>query len=123
MVLKKKHFPVQNKKSNKTYFCFAYPSDLDQAYAFYCARYKDMSFKEFLELGITDFMKKLASIPESEPLYTIIKSRTIDLSKIKDKDERKYWSNLKRIHSIPSEYLPIEEIMQDLNKMIKEKKI
>ena len=97
MVLKKKHFPVQNKKSNKTYFCFAYPSDLDQAYAFYCARYKDMSFKEFLELGITDFMKKLASIPESEPLYTIIKSRTIDLSKIKDKDERKYWSNLKRI--------------------------
>lgn len=123
MVLRKKHFPVQNKKSNKTYFCFAYPSDLDQAYAFYCARYKDMSFKEFLELGITDFMKKLASIPENEPLYTIIKSRTIDLSKIKDKDERKYWGNLKRIHAIPSEYLPIEEIMQDLNKMIKEKKI
>lgn len=123
MVLKKKLFPVQNKKSNKTYFCFAYPSDLDQAYAFYCARYRDMSFKEFLELGITDFMKKLASIPESEPLYTIIKSRTIDLSKIKDKDERKYWGNLKRIHAIPSEYLPIEEIMQDLTKMIKEKKI
>ena len=69
---------------SKTYFCFAYPSDLDQAYAFYCARYENISFKEFLGLGITDFMRKFQSIPESEPLYKILKSRKIDLKKIKE---------------------------------------
>ena len=29
-----------------------------------------------MNLGITDVRRKLKSIPESEPLYTIIKSRT-----------------------------------------------
>ena len=108
---------------SKTYFCFAYPSDLDQAYAFYCARYRDISFKEFLNLGLTDFLRKFNSIPENEPLFTIIKSRSIDLSQIKDKNERKYWSSLKRIHKIPSEYLSAGEIITSLKDFTKEKKL
>lgn len=115
------HFPdYKSKKSSKTYFCFAYPSDLDQAYAFYCARYENITFNEFLNLGISDFIRKFNSIPESEPLYTIIKSRAIDVSKIKDKDERKYWNSLKRINRIPEEYISTKEIMLDLSKMAKE---
>lgn len=113
----------KSKKSNKTYFCFAYPSDLNNAYAFYCARYKDMPFEEFLKLGITDFMRKFQSIPESEPLYTILKSRTIDTNKIKDKEERRYWNRLKRLNAIPSEYISTKEIMLDLTKMSKEYKV
>ena len=109
------------KKKNKTYFCFAYPRDLDEAYAFYCSRYKDMSMKEFLNLGITEFMRKF-SIPETEPLYKIIKSRTIDIGTIKDKNERKYWKELKRINAIPEEYLSTEEVMLDLTKFTKENK-
>lgn len=96
---------------------------MDQAYAFYCARYENITFKEFRELPLTDFLRKFSSIPESEPLHTIIKSRTIDTSKIKDKEEKKYWNKLKRINQIPSEYLSINEIMQELNKFVKEKKI
>ena len=113
----------KSKKSNKTYFCFAYPSDLDNAYAFYCARYKDITFKEFLKLGLNDFLKKFGSIPESEPLFTIIKSRTIDTSKIKDKEERKYWNKLKKINAIPEEYLATNEILYDLKTFTKEKKL
>lgn len=113
----------KSKKSNKTYFCFAYPSDLDNAYAFYCARYENISFEEFLKLGITDFTRKFSSIPESEPLYTIIKSRTIDTNKIKDKEERRYWNKLKRLNAIPSEYISTNEIMLDLTKMSKEYKL
>lgn len=105
-------------KSNKTYFSFAYPRDLDQAYAFYCARYENITFKEFLSLGISDFMRKFSSIPENEPLYKILKSRTIDISKIKDKNEKKYWSELKRINKIPEEYIPIDEIMSDLERNV-----
>ena len=71
-----------------------------------------------MELGVSDFMRKFASIPESEPLYKILKSRTIDLSKIKDKHEKRYWSELKRINSIPEEYLPIDEILSDLERNV-----
>ena len=110
-------------KQSKTTFCFGYPHDLDQAYAFYCARYENITFKEFKELPLTDFLKKFSSIPESEPLHTIIKSRKIDTSKIKDKSERKYWNKLKKLNEIPSEYLNINEIMQELKEFTKEKKL
>lgn len=85
-----------------------------------------MTFEEFLGLGITDFMRKFGSVPESEPLYTRIKARTINLAKIKDKEERRYWRDLKRIYAIPSEYISTREILEDLKSftnLTKEKKL
>lgn len=76
-----------------------------------------------MSLGISDFMRKFSSIPESEPLYKILKSRTIDLSKIKDKNEKKYWSELKRINEIPSEYFSTTEVIEDLQRKTKENKL
>lgn len=103
---------LQEKKqsSNRTSFCWAYPSDLEQFYAFYCARYENISYNDFLHLGLTEALMKLNSIPESEPLYKIIKSRTISLAKIKDKSERKYWAELKKINKIPAIYLSVKEL-------------
>jgi hypothetical protein len=75
-----------------------------------------------MQLGFFEVKKKLGSIPESEPLYKIIKSRTIDTSKIKDKEERKYWQELKRINTIPEIYLPTEEINKRLIEFINKKK-
>lgn len=63
---------------------------------------------------------KLNSIPESEPLYTILKSRSINISKIKDKDEKKYWRELKRINAIPDIYKTNEEIDFQLKTNMKE---
>lgn len=114
----KKDFPVK-KKQNKTIFCFAYQEDLDQAYAFYCARYENIKYDEFLQLGLEEFKKKLGSIPESEPLYKIMKSRTINIEKIKDKEERKYWRELKKINKIPNIYLSDEEINEELKNQVK----
>lgn len=72
-----------------------------------------------MELGLTDFFMKLNSIPESEPLYKIIQSRTIDIAKIKDKEERKYWREQKRINKIPEIYLSNREINEDLKESMK----
>jgi predicted RNA-binding protein with PUA domain len=99
--------------------CFGYPSDLEQMYAFYCARYSNISYDEFLKLGIEEFSMKLNSIPKSEPLYEIIKSRTINLGKIKDKEERKYWRELKKINRIPDIYKSSEEIEQEMKNDLK----
>lgn len=106
-----------NKKSkvNNTIICFGYNEDLYQIYGFYCARYRDMKFSEFMDLGINELQMKLMSIPEDEPLYTIIRSRTINTSKIKDKEERKYWQELKRINKIPDIYLSKTELDRELN--------
>lgn len=79
-------------------------------YSFYCARYKNTDYEEFLHLGINEFRKKLKSIPKNEPLNEIIKSRVININKIKDKEERKYWRDLKRINKIPDIYLSEEEL-------------
>lgn len=53
---------------------------------------------------------KLSSIPETEPLYTTMKSRIINIGSIKDKEERKYWTKLKSENRIPDIYLPKEYI-------------
>ena len=53
---------------------------------------------------------KISSIPESEPLYTTMRSRTINIASIKDKEERKCWNKLKAENRIPDIYLPREYI-------------
>ena len=42
--------------------------------------------------------------------------------KIKDKEERKYWRELRRINEIPSIYLSNEEINYQLKEMIRQNK-
>lgn len=100
----------EQKKTRDIQFCFAYWKDLDEAYAFYCARYENISFDDFLKLPLSEFNRKLASIPESEPLYKIMKSRAINLNKIKDKEERKYWAALKKENKIPYAYYHNDKI-------------
>lgn len=68
-------------------------------------------------------MMKFNSIPETEPLFTILKSRAINIGEIKDKEERKHWRKLKNANKIPDLYLSNEEIMNNLIKIVKEKKI
>lgn len=78
-----------------------------------------MSYKEFLNLGYEEFSIKLNSIPESEPLFNIFKARAINLSKIKNKDERKYWQEQKRLNKIPDIYLSVEEINNKIKEDVK----
>lgn len=75
-----------------------------------------MKFEEFLNLGYEEFCKKLSSIPESEPLYKTIKARLINIDSIKDKEERKYWREQKKISRIPDIYLPNEIVQNELMK-------
>ena len=121
-----KNLPVSkitnNVRTRNKIFCFAYQDDLDQAYAFYCSRYQNITWEEFLNLGFFEFKKKLSSIPKSEPLYDIIKSRTIELSKIKNKEEKKYWKELKRINQIPQILIRTEDIYKDLKYKMKDNK-
>lgn len=98
------------------------PYDNKDIFPFWCSRYGNISYEEYLKLGYEDFSMKVSSIPETEPLYKIIKSRTIELSKIKDKNERKYWRDLKRINAIPDIYKSTEEIDMEIKEELGERK-
>lgn len=100
----------EQRKSKDVQFCFAYWKDLNEAYAFYCARYENISFEKFLSLPLSEFNRKISSVPENEPLYKIMKSRAINLNKIKDKEEKKYWSELKKENRIPYAYYNKDDI-------------
>ena len=65
---------------------------------------------DFIKLGYDEFNIKINSIPKDEPLYEVFKSRAINIAKIKDKEERKYWRELKKENKIPDIYLSQEEI-------------
>ena len=86
--------------SNKTIICLPY--DINQIYAFWCARYENISFEKFLDIGITE-----------------LKSRVINIGKIKDKDEKKYWREQKRINKIPDIYLSSKELDEQLKEAMK----
>lgn len=115
-------YPVKQtqNRSKETVLCFAYDKDLIQIYDFYCARYQNITYKEFLDLGITDIQRKLASIPENEPLFEIIKSRVININSIssKNKEERKKWRELKEANKIPDIYISNEELDININKKL-----
>ncbi len=113
---------VRTHKSSKMTICFAYPEDLEQMYAFYCARYENIPYEKFLKLGFTEFMMKLNSLPKTEPFYDIVKSRSINISRIKDKEERRYWRELQQINQIPSIYKSNEELDANLKSAIKNNK-
>ncbi len=95
------------------------PYDLDDLYCFYCARYKDISIEEFFDLRMSEFNRKIKSIPKDEPLYEILKSRVINLNDIKDKEERKYWRKLKKANKIPDEYISTKELDDRLKESLK----
>lgn len=61
-------------------------------------------------MPLSEFNRKISSIPETEPLYKIMKSRAINVNKIKDKEEKKYWSALKKENKIPYAYYNNDKI-------------
>lgn len=106
------------KKVNETILCYGYEKDLVQIYDFYCARYENITFNEFLSKGISEVQRKIQSIPESEPLFNIIKSRVINTANIKNKNEKHYWEKMKHDNKIPDIYKPNQELDMNLNKKL-----
>lgn len=90
------------------------PYDLLKIYAFFCARYGNISYQDLLNMGYEEFSAKLNSIPKNEPLYDVIKSRVIKLESIKDKEERKYWRDLKNANKIPDIYKSNDLVLNEM---------
>jgi len=95
------------------------PYDNTKIYPFWCSRYENIKYEEYLKIGYEEFMMKLNSVPKDEPLYEMFKARAININKIKDKEEKKYWRELKKAYAIPDEYKPIEILNKELKEQVK----
>lgn len=82
-----------------------------------------MTYKELLEMGYEEFVAKLNSLPKDEPLYEIIKSRVINLESIKDKEQRRYWRDLKNANRIPDIYKSNDMVYNELKSKVKGSKL
>jgi hypothetical protein len=107
------------KKKTSNIMSICLPYDIENIYAFMCTRYGNITYKELMNMGLDEFNAKLNSIPKSEPLYDIFKSRVVDINKIKDKEERKYWQELKQVNRIPDIYKTNKEINNEIKNMTK----
>ena len=105
--------PVEQDHSGSS-MILCIPFDINNIYAFFCARYGSMTYNDLMNMGYEEFIAKINSIPKSEPLFDILKSRSIDLSKIKDKEEKKYWQDLKEVNRIPDIYKTNQEIKKEI---------
>lgn len=83
-------------------------------YAFFCKNYGNISYNDLMKMGYDEFNAKLNYIADNEPLFLIFKSRSINISKIKDKEEKKYWREMKRINAVPDIYKTNEELEHKL---------
>lgn len=81
-----------------------------------------MTYQELLDMGYEEFSAKLNSIPKDEPLYEIIKSRVIKLESIKDKEERKYWRDLKQANKIPDIYKSNDMVLSEMKNKLNGKR-
>lgn len=106
-------FPASKNKSNSE-MILCIPYDIENIYAFMCSRYGNITYKDLMNMGYEEFKAKINSIPKNEPLFDIFKSRSIDLNSIKDKEQKKYWQELKRVNRIPDIYKTIEEIHKEI---------
>ena len=79
-------------------------------YAFFCKNYGNIAYNDLLKMGYDEFSAKLNYVAEDEPLFLIFKSRGINIAKIKDKEEKKYWREMKRINAVPDIYKSNEEL-------------
>ena len=107
-----KYCQKKHRQNNETIVCLPY--DLKNIYAFFCRNYGNITFNNFLKMGYDEFIIKLNSIPETEPIHLIFKSRAININKIKDKEEKKYWREMKRINAIPDIFKNDEEIQTEI---------
>ena len=98
------HSPIGAKKQSKKqadtqkkYFCFEYDADL--IYSAFCQQYH-------IDLCDTDmhwwkFKALLNGLTEDTQFVKVMQYRSVDLAKIKDKDQKRFYANMKALYQLP----------------------
>ena len=96
-----------------------YEEDAKYIYAAFLSQYRiDLQDIEYLHWW--KFKALLDSLGENNKLLEIMKYRSIDISKIEDKEQRRFYKDMKKIYSLNKHNKEDEQIINDWNKLLKQ---
>ena len=96
-----------------------YEEDAKYIYAAFLSQYRiDLQDIEYLHWW--KFKALLDSLGENNKLLEIMKYRSIDISKIEDKEQRRFYKDMKKIYSLNKHNKEDEKIINDWNKILKQ---
>lgn len=98
---------------------FDYEEDAKYIYSAFLSQYRiDLQDIEYLHWW--KFKALLDSLGENNKLLEIMKYRSVDISKIEDKEQRRFYKDMKKIYSLDKPNKEDEKLLDDWNKKLKQ---
>lgn len=110
--------PIGNKKaraSSKKVFDFEV--DANYIYSAFMSQYR-IDLQDIEELHWWKFKALLEGLKEDNKLSKIIEYRSVDLSKIKDKEQRKFYKDMQKQYSLKKENEEDLKLLEEWNKKL-----
>ena len=112
--------PIGNRKSktsNKKVFDFEV--DANYIYSAFMSQY-NIDLQDIEELHWWKFKALLEGLKEDNKLSKIIEYRSVDLSKIKDKEQRKFYKDMQKQYSLNKESKEELKLLEEWNKKLRQ---
>ena len=110
--------PIGNKKartSSKKVFDFEV--DANYIYSAFMSQY-NIDLQDIEQLHWWKFKARLEGLKEDNKLSKIIEYRSVDLSKIKDKEQRKFYKDMQKQYSLNKESKEDLKLLEEWNKKL-----
>lgn len=92
---------TKNKGTGKSTQIYSYDYDDDYIYSAFLDQYR-VDLQDIEDLHWWKFKAMFKSLKETNEIVKIMGYRAMDLSKIKDKEEKSYYTKMKELYKIPS---------------------
>lgn len=106
-----------NKGTSKAVNIYSYEYDDDYIYSAFLYQY-NIDLQDINYLHWWKFKAMFKALKEDNMIVKIMGYRTIELSKIKDKEQRKYYKGLKKIYELPKMSMGATKELEELNKVL-----
>ena len=110
--------PIGNKKAKaNSKKVFDFEVDANYIYSAFMSQYR-IDLQDIEELHWWKFKALLEGLKEDNTLSKIIEYRSVDLSKIKDKEQRKFYKDMQKQYSLKKENEEDLKLLEEWNKKL-----
>ena len=110
--------PIGNKKAkSSSKKVFDFEVDANYIYSAFMSQYR-IDLQDIEELHWWKFKALLEGLKEDNKLSKIIEYRSVDLSKIKDKEQRKFYKDMQKQYSLNKESKEDLKLLEEWNKKL-----
>ena len=112
--------PIGNKKrKTNSKKVFDFEADANYIYSAFMSQYR-IDLQDIGQLHWWKFKALLEGLKEDNKLSKIIEYRSVDLSKIKDKEQRKFYKDMQKQYSLKKENVEDLKLLEEWNKKLRQ---